>query len=96
VRVVADAVIRRQETGKQAGVCGQRQWRHGRGLIEEDAFARQPLEVRERDVHESIGRQSIGAGRVEGDHDHATWCVSARRDTQRHSSERDSAHRDGE
>ena len=96
VRVVAHAVIRRQEAGEEARVRGQRQRRHGRGLIEDDALARQPLEMRKRDVHEAVGRQPIGARGIEGDHDDAKRRGHARRDAHPQSRERESRQAAGE
>jgi hypothetical protein len=57
------------EAGEEAGVCGQRERRHGCGLIEDDPFACEPLEMRARDVHEAVRGRPIGPRRVQGDHD---------------------------
>ena len=50
-------------------VGGQRQRRHGRGLREEDAAAREGVEGRRAGIPVAVAPDVVGAGGVEGDED---------------------------
>jgi hypothetical protein len=71
VGVVAHAVRYREQTRHQARVGRQRQRRHARRPIEHHPLPRQLFQGWHRGVHQAVGRQTIGARRVEGDEDNA-------------------------
>ena len=51
-------------------MCRQRQRRCGRGLLEQDPFAREPIDIRRGDALESVCAETVGASRIEGDEEH--------------------------
>ena len=63
--VVADAVGRRKLAGEDRRMSGQRERRRRDRLLEEDSFAREPIEVRRRNAIEAVRVDAVGARRVE-------------------------------
>ena len=49
-------------------MSGQRERRHRLDVVEDDAFAGQPIDRGRRHADESVRRQPVGPGRIERDH----------------------------
>src|SRR5262249_28764566 len=67
--VVAHPMLRWQLSGEQRGMCWKGQRRGSRGILEEHALARQPIEIRRLDSCETIPAYTVGSGRIERDDD---------------------------
>jgi hypothetical protein len=67
--VVADAVMGRNEAGEDRGVRGQGHRGGGGRLLEDDALARDGVDVRRLDAREAVAAEAVGAQRVERDED---------------------------
>jgi hypothetical protein len=71
IGIVSDTMGRWKESREQAAVRRQRERRHRCRLIKNDPLAREPIEMRHRRIHEAIGRQAVGASRIERNDDDA-------------------------
>ena len=67
--IVPDPVTRRQQPGKDRGVRRQRQRRDRKRLLEENPFAREPIEVRGQGRAIAVGADLIPSSCVERDDD---------------------------
>ena len=70
------AVLVRIEAGEHRHVRGKGPVRRAPSPLENDTFAGEPIDIRARRARVAVGRQVVGAQRVDRDQNEVGWCVA--------------------